>query len=153
MKTWVIASLITAWVLIGGVAGYGVGNGDRSTSTTTIYSTSTSFATIGTQTTSQTTSTQASSKNIGTLFVNGTSDINGSNLLGTFDVEYPNSAISGNLNAPTANATIRLDCNDSLFTINADNRVIVNLTIIGDGNTVNMDGARLNMTVDGNLNK
>lgn len=150
MKNSIVALLIVVVVLISGIAGYTTGN--RSTSTTTSNSSNTSLATLSTQTTISTSTSGIASKDIGNVFVSGTANINGSNLLGTLDVVYPNSALSGNLNATIANASVTLDCNDSFFTINADNRVVVNLTIVGNGNTVNLDGLRLNMTIDGNLN-
>ncbi|MDG6921974.1 MAG: hypothetical protein JRN67_01620 [Nitrososphaerota archaeon] len=66
---------------------------------------------------------------------------------------YPNSAESGNINASITEASVTFDCNNSFFTINADSRVIVNLTIIGNENNVFMNGLRLNLTINGNLNR
>jgi hypothetical protein len=98
------------------------------------------------------TAQNASMMNIRNLFVNGTKDINGSNLAGTIDVNYPYSSQSGNINASVTNATLILDTNDSFFVINADGRVIVNLIVSGNHNSVFMNGMRLNLTINGNLN-
>lgn len=107
-----------------------------------LYSTST-----GVRSTMQTTM-----NDIRNIEVNGTYTVNGSNLAGTLDVIYPNSAQAGNINATITNASVTLRCNDSFFVINADGKVIVNLTIIGNSNSVSMDGLRLNLIIDGNNN-
>jgi hypothetical protein len=96
--------------------------------------------------------THATMKDIGNIEVNGTYSLIGSSLAGTLEVIYPNSSQSGMFNATITNASVTFHCNDSFFVINADGRVIVNLTIVGNSNSVFMDGLRLNLNVDGNLN-
>ncbi len=103
-------------------------------------------------TTGTPTTTQTTLKDIGQVEVNGTYSVSGSGLAGTLDIIYPYSVQSGNPNATITNASVTFHCNDSFFVINADGRVIVNLTIIGNDNSVFMDGMRLNLVVDGNRN-
>ena len=98
------------------------------------------------------TAQNTSMMNIGNVIVNGTKDISGSNLEGTIGVNYPYSSQSGNINALEANATLILDTNDSFFVINVDGRVIVGLVIVGNHNSVSMEGMGLNLTISGNLN-
>ncbi|MDG6995038.1 MAG: hypothetical protein JRN52_03865 [Nitrososphaerota archaeon] len=130
MRNSLAALIIAIVVIIAGIAGYAVGT------------------TLGTNYTTTTTM-----KNIGNVYVNGTENISGNNLSGTLEVVYPNSAESGNINASITEASVTFHCNNSFFTINADSRVIVDLTIIGNENNVFMDGMRLNLTINGNLNK
>jgi hypothetical protein len=122
-------------------------------STTSTYSTSLTL--IGTTYVNGTTATYSTSyKDIGAIDVNGSAQFEGTNLTGTLLVDYPIASQSGNSSAPITNSGLKFDCNNSLFAVNADGRVILNITIIGTGNTIFIeDSAGLNLIFDGNSNR
>jgi hypothetical protein len=122
-------------------------------STTSTYSTSLTL--IGTTYVNGTTAKYSTSyKDIGAIDVNGSAQFEGTNLTGTLSVDYPIASQSGNSSAPITSSGLKFDCNNSLFSINADGRVILNITIIGTGNTIFIeDSAGLNLIFDGNSNK
>ena len=145
MRGAVVAVVGIVAILIGAGAGclvgvHGVQSSSARPSSTTSQSITTSFTTTG-------------FLNGGNVQDNGSTIIKGDYMGYTLFVVYPNTSQSGNLNAPTRTATVTLDCNNSSFAINADNRVIVSLHITGSGNTVYMDGSRLELVIIGNLNR
>ena len=103
---------------------------------------------------SKVTTTTITETNIGVREVNGTASIGGTGVVGTLDVVYPNASESGNANASKTSATLNFDCSNCFFVINSDSRVVLNITIIGNANTVNIDGSSgLNLVFQGSSNK